>query len=152
MPEAISVDVHHGIADVEAYLCRLLRKVQRGGQRAVVRADAQRLRHLDELLWTFAPGDFVTHAMADAAPTLRARSTAVLIEEPDGSEGARVLINLGADVPAHAAAFERLIDLVGTGESERQQARRRWKDYLQRGWTPSTFDASRAAAPGAHHG
>ena len=55
---------------------------------------------------------------------------------------AGVLVHLGPEVPAGFERFERLIELVGTGDDERAQARLRWRHYADRGYAIQRHDVA----------
>jgi len=46
----------------------------------------------------------------------------------------QVLVNLDVDLPIGFEKFERVVEVVTLDEEERQQARRRWKHYADRGY------------------
>ena len=51
-----------------------------------------------------------------------------------------VLLYLGDTVPVGFERFERLIELVGTDEVDRTQARQRWRHYADRGYAIQRHD------------
>ena len=60
------IEFHFNVPDKLLYACRLLRKVYRSGARAVVCAEPAQLAQLDQLLWAFAPTEFVPHCLVTA--------------------------------------------------------------------------------------
>ena len=149
------ISFHFNAPDKVAYACRLLRKAVNGGARVVVAGEGQALGELDAALWTFSPLDFIPHCFDDAGAGIVEASPVVLGVLPGkGPQAAakathgQVLLNLGAQVPEGFERFERLIDVVGTGEEDRQVARDRWKHYASRGYAITRHDlASRPPAP-----
>ena len=137
------VSFHFNVADKMAYACRLLRKAVNGGARVVVAGEPQALGQLDAALWTFSPLDFIPHCFDDANAGMVAASPVVLgsgtLTATNPVHG-QVLLNLGAQVPEGFERFERLIDVVGTGEEDRQVARDRWKHYASRGYAMTRHD------------
>jgi len=138
------IDVHFNAPDKVHHACRLLRKAVVGaGARVVVVADDAVLDALDASLWQFSPTDFVPHCRDAADAEVRMRSPVVLAS-PAGESGAlphhEVLVNLGVDLPAGFERFERLIDVVGLDEAERQAGRQRWRHYADRGYTITRHD------------
>jgi DNA polymerase-3 subunit chi len=126
------VAFHTGVADKLGYACRLLRKAWRQGARAVVTGDPAALTRLDQLLWTFDPGEFIPHARlrAGQAPDPVLSPTPIwLAEDAAGAPEAPVLVNLGPQGAAGFERFARMIELVSADEAERQAARGRWRQY-----------------------
>ncbi len=149
------VSFHFNVPDKLAYACRLLRKAVNGGARVVVSGDRQTLAQLDSALWTFSPLDFVPHCFVDSPVMLVANSPVVLghsaqSDTPDAPTvtgiPTQVLLNLGLDHPDGFERFERLIELVGLGDDDRQSARVRWKHYAGRGYTITRHDLATAPA------
>lgn len=121
--------------------CRLAEKAYEQGLRVAVRtATPGETAELDDLMWTFADRSFVPHGAWPAEPDFAA-ATPVLIGSsalPDSHRG--VLINLATEVPADAAAFGRICEVVGGDEDSRQKARVRWRTYRGLGCEPEKVD------------
>ncbi len=131
------IDFHSNVGDSLLYACRLVRKAYQAGQQAVVLAEPARLRAFDEMLWTFAPLDFVPHCMADSA--LAAETPVVLTSDLERVPHHRVLVNLGAEVPAQFARFERLLEVVGNAPEELVAGRERYRFYRDRGYALNNY-------------
>jgi DNA polymerase III subunit chi len=142
------VTFHFNAPDKTGYACRLLRKAVGTGAKVVVTGDSELLRELDTALWTFSPLDFLPHCMGSGSPpAVLAASPVVLSESVRSAPHQQVLVNLGQSVPEGFERFERLIEVVTTGEEERQQGRRRWKHYADRGYAITRHDlAAREAS------
>ncbi len=127
------IDFHTGLPDKLAYCCRLLRKVQAAGHKALVySSDPQTLADLDRQLWTFSPLDFLPHQYAhepdaELAPVLLTGSEAPAQHD-------RLLINLDRGHPPAYASHERVIELVGTEVEDAQAGRQRFKFYRDQGY------------------
>ncbi|MBI3382633.1 MAG: DNA polymerase III subunit chi [Aquabacterium sp.] len=132
------VEFHHGVGDKLSYACRLLRKAYKAGAKVVVTGDAATLRTLDKQLWVFDDQEFLPHVMASQGQPVspRQHDTPIwLSEDPDTAPGDRgILINLGQEMPAGMARFERLFDIVSSAPDDRQLGRQRWKAYAAMGW------------------
>ena len=118
------------------FACRLAEKAWRMNNTVHIetgdRADAERL---DDLLWTFRDGSFVPHHIVgdggnESPVTIGCRSGRV--------EAKDLLINLSAEIPAIAASFPRIAELVTSDEDSRQQSRRRFATYRDSGHTIET--------------
>ncbi|WP_323120983.1 DNA polymerase III subunit chi [Burkholderia alba] len=131
------IDFHTNVGDSLAYACRLLRKAYQAGQPVVVLADAARLRALDERLWTFSPLDFVPHCAVDSP---QASSTPIILTaDLERAPHHQILLNLGADVPAQFARFERLLEVVGNAADELTAGRERYRFYRDRGYALNNY-------------
>ena len=134
------IDGHYNMPDKVGYACRLLRKaVSAHGARLVVVADAAVLEAIDTALWTLSPSDFVAHCRSDDAPFVVERSPVVLVDSAASALPDRpILVNLGAELPARFERFQRLIDIVGSDDADRQAGRARWRHYKDRGYAIRT--------------
>lgn len=131
------IDFHTNVGDSLLYACRLARKAYLAEQPVVVLADAARLRAFDERLWTFSPLDFVPHCMA--SQPLASRTPVVLATDLEAVPHHRVLLNLGATVPAQFARFERLLEVVGNAGDELHAGRERYRFYRDRGYALNNY-------------
>lgn len=137
------IDVHFNAPDKVHHACRLLRKaVVAAGARVAVTGDAATLESLDASLWQFSATDFIAHCRSDADAEVLARSPVVLLDlaAPDVSTHRQVLVNLGGALPTGFERFERLIDVVGCDDAERQAGRQRWRHYAERGYAITRHD------------
>lgn len=131
---------HFNAPERLSYACRLLRKAVGSGAKVVVTGDPDTLKELDATLWTFSATDFVPHCDLDAAPTVRACSPVILTSSLASTPHQDVLLNLGHGVPQGFENYQRVIELVGTSDDERQRARVRWKHYTDLGYAISHHD------------
>ena len=136
------VAFHFNATDKVAYACRLLRKAVGSGAKLVVTAEAADLQALDVALWTFAPLEFVPHCGVGASAAVLAASSVMLTDTLSGAPHQQVLVNLGEGIPDGFEHFERLIEIVGMQDDDRQQARGRWKHYADRGYAITRHDIS----------
>lgn len=134
------IDFHFNAPDKLSYACRLLRKAWGTGARVVVTGTPETLRELDIQLWTFSALDFIPHCYRSQDPRMLERTPVVLADSPRGAPHQQVLVNLGDEVPDGFERFERLIEVVTSGEEDRSQARARWKHYRDRGYAVERKD------------
>ncbi len=134
------VAFHFNAPDRMAYICRLLRKAVGNGAKVVVNGDAKTLQQLDVALWTFSATDFVPHCQADSDAGVVAASLVILSSTLKSVPHQQVLLNLGQTVPEGFERFERVIEVVGMDDKERQLARGRWKQYTDRGHAITPHD------------
>jgi len=122
--------------------CRLAAQALSGGERVLVYApEAELATRLDRLMWTWSATGFVPHCalddpLAPDTPVLIARDERVPADF-------HVLLNLATECPPHFARFERLLEVVGTDEAEREAARNRYRVYKSRGYGIASHDLAR---------
>lgn len=134
------VTFHFNAPDKVGHACRLLRKALATGAKVVVTGESALLGELDVALWTFSALDFIPHCLGSGSPAVVAASPVVLAASARTAPHQHVLVNLGAGVPDGFERFERLIEVVTVDEADRQQARRRWKHYADRGYAIERAD------------
>ena len=141
------VAFHFNVPQFAPYACRLLRKAHQASAKVTVTAPQAQLCELDQLLWTFAPTEFVPHCLWDAPEHVRARTPIVLVPSTElaSTPHHEVMLHWGSDAPpAGFETFARLIELVSLDEADRQVARRRWKHYADRGYPITRHDVGSA--------
>lgn len=136
------VAFHFNAPDPVAYACRLLRKAVSSGAKMVVLGVPDTLQQLDLALWTFSPPDFVPHCHVDSDPSIVAMSPVILASSTESLPHQQVLLNLGHRVPDGFERFDRVIEVVGLDDEDRQLARSRWKHYTDRGYNITRHDLS----------
>jgi len=126
-------------AEQTLFTCRLTEKAFKQGHQVYINtASGQQLKQLDDLLWTFRDGSFLPHGIYEAAaetihPVLLGHAV-----EPEGPSD--VLVNLSNEVPPFFSRFNRVAELVGGNEEQRQSARERYRFYKDRGYHLDTHD------------
>ncbi len=124
--------------------CRLVAKIIQQQLRVFVCApDENTARTFDKLLWTYQAIGFVPHCMAHNA--LSSETPVVLACEDVEIAHHQVMINLRTDAPPSFSRFERLVELVGAGDDDRQLARSRFRFYRDRGYEINHYDLSKAS-------
>jgi DNA polymerase-3 subunit chi len=95
-------------------------------------------QNLDRLLWTFSPGSFVPHGLHSQDMEV---NLPVLIghEEPPPDQE-DVLITLAPRVPDFFSRFQRVAEIVGPAEADKQLARERFRYYRDRGCAPASHN------------
>lgn len=140
------VAFHFNAPDPVAYACRLLRKAVASGAKLVVIASPQALEQLDRALWTFSPTDFVPHCFLNSECYVVAASPVILSTTTMAVPHQQVLLNLGQLVPDGFDRFERVIEVVGLEDQDRQSARSRWKQYADQGYAITRHDLALRAS------
>jgi DNA polymerase-3 subunit chi len=133
------IDFYFNAEDRLQVACRLAAKAMADGKRMLVYApDAELAARIDKLMWTWPATGFVPHC---AAQDPLAPQTRILISRGDEvPANCGLLVNLGADCPPHFASFERLFEIVGADEAEKESGRARYKLYRGRGYSIANHD------------
>jgi len=139
-----TVTFHFNVAQPIPYLCRLLRQVTQKGVTAWVRLPAAELESLDQALWTSGGDDFLAHARVGSP---EAEFSPLLLSDgvPPG-RSMQLLVNVWLDLPEDLFRHERVVDIVGLDETQRQQARARWRRCAQVGHQVVSHDAASTGA------
>ncbi len=136
-----SIDFYFNAADRLQVACRLAAKALAERKRLLIYAPEPELAaRLDRLMWTWPATGFVPHC---AAHDPLAAETPVLIGGEDEAADVPILLNLSADCPPHFASFERLLEVVGAEEADREPARARFRLYKSRGYAIASHDLAR---------
>jgi DNA polymerase-3 subunit chi len=120
---------------LERALPRLLERARAGGYRIVLRAaSAERVEHLNALLWTYDDASFLAHGAArDGNP---AAQPIWLTEHDDNPNAATMLVLVDGVEADDIAAFQRCADLFdGNNEAAVDAARNRWRGAAAKGHT-----------------
>ncbi len=131
------------------YACRLTEKAYlRGLKVAILGSDANEVRMLDELLWTFADQSFVPHTVAGANADADAATPVRLMSDlpPGDALATDVLVNLSAQMPTEPGRFGRICEIVDAEPERRQLGRDRFKAYRDLQLTLRTHDVASADA------
>ena len=123
---------------IELLTCKLVDKAyQRGHYIYVQTTGPQQSQQIDDLLWSFREGSFIPHCQLlnenDQAQVLIGHNAEPPLE-------CDVLINLAEQVPLFFSRFPRVAEIVGSDETQKQQARERFRFYRDRGYPLNTHD------------
>ena len=128
------VGFYHLLATpLERALPRLLERARAAGYRIVLRASsAERVEHLNALLWTYDEASFLAHGAArDGNP---AAQPIWLTEREENPNGATMLVLVDGVEAADLAAFGRCADLFdGNDPDAVAAARERWRRAKEAG-------------------
>ncbi len=119
--------------------CRLAEKVYKLGNRLYIHAASQtEASRVDDLLWTYRDGSFIPHEIYRKGQAMESPVVIGHHEEPDVE--ADVLINLAADVPLFFSRFERVAEIIGQQDEEKNSGRERYRFYRDRGYALKTHN------------
>lgn len=129
-----------GVESRFAFACRLAEKAYRLNNTVHIHtSDEGHASQIDDLLWTFRDGSFVPHSsvndsQSSATSPVRISCGAADVEPCD------LLINLCDDIPHFAEAFPRVAELVSSDDSCKQESRKRFAAYREKGHSLETHD------------
>jgi DNA polymerase-3 subunit chi len=125
-------------------LCVLAGKaLARGLRMMILTPHSEATEQVDRLLWSqpaigFLPHCRAHHKLAGVTPIILDHVAEPVVHE-------QLLVNLCDQPPPHFSRFERLIEIVGLDDAEREQARARFRFYRERGYEIRTHDLHTAA-------
>ena len=139
------IDFHFNVDHRVHYACRVTRKARHAGKQIVVLArSAERLAQFDNALWTFSALDFLPHVHVGSP--LAAATPILLASDAATAPASDVLLTLDDEAPSEFASlfarFERVIEVVSRDESDRMQARFRFKVYREQGFQPTAHEGT----------
>jgi DNA polymerase-3 subunit chi len=124
--------------------CRLVAKIVEQHLRVVVYApDENAAREFDKLLRTYQAAGFAPHCTGQRA--ISSETPVVIACDDAETTHYQVILNLHADSPPSFSRFDRLVELVGTGDDDRQLARSRFRFYRDRGYEIKHHDLSKSS-------
>jgi DNA polymerase-3 subunit chi len=127
------IDFYHYAEDKLRYACRLAATaIDRESRVVVYSSDAGVLAGFDRLLWTYQSTRFVPHCRATDA--IAAETPVILAGSGESLPHHDVLLNLDAEWPPFFSSFERLLEIVGQDDEDKQRARGRYAFYRKRGY------------------
>ncbi len=113
---------------MDRFACTMAKKAWSTGNRVHIHTQSEeKAKQLDDLLWTFRDISFVPHEQYNGTED---KDTPVTIGfGNDFPEQSQVMINLGNNIPDFAPSFERIVEIVGGDETNKQFARTRYRQY-----------------------
>jgi len=104
--------------------------------------DQNTARGFDKMLWTYQAIGFVPHCLASDA--LSAETPVVIAVDDSEIAHHRVILNLHVESPPAFSRFERLVEIVGVDDDDRQCARSRFRFYRDRGYEIHHHDLAKS--------
>jgi DNA polymerase III subunit chi len=134
-----SIDFYFNAEDRLQVACRLAAKAASQNTRMVIYApEGDTASRIDKLLWTWQATGFVPHCAPHDA--LAAETPVLIAAGEEAPEGFAVLLNLSSECPPHFERFERMLELVGRDDGEKQSGRGRYRYYRDRGYKITDHD------------
>lgn len=126
---------HLQSSPLDLALPRLVQKAVDGGHRVLVMAgSAERVAHLDALLWTWQPDSWLPHGRAEDGDA--ALQPVLLTDRDENLNGADILMLTDGVVSGQVERFDRCLTLFDGNDAQAvQKARDLWREWKQRGWS-----------------
>lgn len=117
----------------ERFTCFMTNKAWQQGHIIYIHTVSREVAQtLDDLLWTFKDISFVPHEIMGRGSICN--EPVIIGWQDTPPEQCQVMINLSQDVPTCAERFARIIEIVAGNNTDKQQARNRYRDYRDRGY------------------
>lgn len=137
------IDFYFEAGDKLQVACRLSAKATKQKLRVLIYAsDEAGSQKIDRLLWTWQPAGFLPHCMTGSP--LAAQTPVLITHDPEDTPHDEVLLNLHSAWPPAFSRFQRLVEIVGRDEEDREAARGRFRFYRDRGYAIAKHDLSKA--------
>jgi DNA polymerase-3 subunit chi len=138
-----SIDFYFNAPDRIRVACRLAAKAFARRQPLLIYApDAELAARVDKTLWTWQATGFLPHCAVN--DPLAAETPVLIARGEEAPAHVCVLLNLSDAAPPHFARFERLLEVVGSADAEREAGRLRYKAYRGQGYAIANHDLAGA--------
>ena len=117
-----------------------LNAVSKGRRLFLFTPDATAAERLEHFLWTHPATGFLPNCRAESV--LAGQTSLIVGWHTEPLPHNDILVNLQNQYPPFFSRFRRLIELVGLDETDKKQARDRYRFYRDRGYEIRTFDAN----------
>jgi len=136
------IDFYFEAEDKLQIACRLSAKAAQQKLRVLIYAnDEAQAQKIDRMLWTWQATGFLPHCMTRSA--LAAETPVLITHDPEDTPHDEVLLNLHSAWPPAFSRFQRLVEIVGRDEEDREAARGRYRFYRDRGYEIAKHDLSK---------
>jgi DNA polymerase III subunit chi len=136
------IDFYFEAEDKLQVACRLSAKaVQQKLRVLIYAADEAQAQGIDRMLWTWQATGFLPHCMTRSP--LAAQTPVLITGDPEDTPHDEVLLNLHTAWPPAFSRFQRLVEIVGRDEQDREAARERFRFYRDRGYAIAKHDLSK---------
>lgn len=121
-----------------------IKALSRGMRVMLLTPDSANTERLSKLMWSVPATGFVPHCrsadrLAPVTPVIVDHVAEPLVHD-------QVLVNLCEQTPAFFSRFQRLVEIVGTDEVDREAARARFRFYRDRGYEIRTHQLGTPAS------
>ncbi len=137
------IDFYFEAEDKLQVACRLSVKAAQQKMRVLIYAlDEAHAQKIDKMLWTWQATGFLPHCMTRSP--LAAQTPVLITHDPEDTPHDEVLLNLHSQWPPAFSRFQRLVEIVGRNDDDREAARGRFRFYRDRGYEIANHDLSKS--------
>ncbi len=137
------IDFYFEAEDKLQVACRLSAKAAQQKLRVLIFApDEAEAHRIDRMLWTWQATSFLPHCMTHSP--LAAQTPVLITRDPEDTPHDEVLLNLHYAWPPAFSRFQRLVEIVGRDDEDREAARGRFRFYRDRGYEIVNHDLFKA--------
>jgi DNA polymerase-3 subunit chi len=137
------IDFYFEAGDKLQVACRLSAKAAQQKLRVLIyTADEAGAQRIDKLLWTWQSTAFLPHCMTRSP--LATQTPVLITHDPEDTPHDEVLLNLHHERPPAFSRFQRLVEIVGRDDEDREAARARFRFYRDRGYEIVNHDLSKS--------
>ncbi len=116
--------------NVDRFACAIASKAWSGGNRVHIHTQSEEnATKFDDLLWVYKDISFVPHEIFDG--NINDETPVTIGYGNQSPQSSQVMINLGPDIPDFVTSFDRVVEIVGGNESNKQLARQRYRQYKE---------------------
>lgn len=135
------IDFYTGSEDRLRTACQLSHKAMQNGLRVLLHApDDAVADKLDQMLWHHPATAFMPHCRSHETA---ACDMPVVIGRDENFPHSELLISLHDECVSFFSRFERVIEIVGSGENDATLGRARYKFYRDRGYELNHIDLAK---------
>ena len=136
------IDFYFEAEDKLRVACRLSAKAAQQKLRVLIYTpDEAQAQRIDKMLWTWQATGFLPHCMTRSP--LAAQTPVLITHDPEDTPHDEVLLNLHSRWPPAFSRFQRLVEIVGRDDEDRETARGRFRFYRDRGYEIVNHDLSK---------
>lgn len=132
------VTFHVNVPNPLDYALRLLRKARSQNARLQVMVDSDWAPTFSDLLWSADQVDFLAHGMLGAGQDQQALNRTPIWLDPSEQSQVHwpVIVNMTSRPVPQGDSLTKVHEIVSSDPQALLEARKRWRLYLERGWTP----------------
>jgi len=123
------------------FACRIVQKIRDLNLKVLVRTeDMANSQTMDRMLWTFRQNSFIPHAIIPQGELSWEDYPVQISHDLHCHDRANVLVNLKDSAGDQNLKYERVVELVGNDQRDKDSGRGRYRYYRDQGIEPLTHN------------